>query len=206
MTEEQTAIVPVERVQNGILVIRGQKVIIDADLANLYGVPTKRLNEQVGRNQDRFPEDFMFQLTEREKQEVVAICDHLKNFKFSPSLPYAFTEHGAIMAASVLNSARAVQVSVFVVRAFAQLRLAVSTHRELADKLQQLEAKVQKHDKRIGALITAIRQLLQPPADIKPKKPFGFHSKTKLNNNRDAKNKSVDLKIGRTKMSRKELI
>ena len=187
MTDSQIAIVPMERVQSRILVIRGQKVIIDADLANLYGVPTKRLNEQIRRNQSRFPEDFMFQLTQRDKQEVVANCDHLKNLKFSPSLPYAFTEHGAIMAASVLNSGRAVQVSIFVVRAFVQLRLAVSTHRELADKLQQLETKLQKHDKQIGALITAIRQLLEPPAETKPKTPFGFHSRTRLNNNSDTK-------------------
>jgi hypothetical protein len=177
MAEAKTSIVPMERVQNRILVIRGQKVIIDADLADLYGVPTKRLNEQVRRNQERFPEDFMFQLTIHEKEEVVANCDHLKNIKFSSSLPYAFTEHGAIMAASVLNSERAVQVSVYVVRAFVQLRLAVLAHRELAGKLEQLEVKYQKHDKQIGALIAAIRQLLQPPVETKPKIPFGFRSK-----------------------------
>jgi hypothetical protein len=180
MSEETTSIVLIERVQNRILFIRGQKVIIDSDLADLYGVPTKRLNEQVSRNQPRFPSDFMFQLTDSEKKEVVANCDHLKNLKFSPSLPYAFTEHGAIMAASVLNSQRAVQVSVFVVRAFVQLRLAVSTHRELAGKLLQLENKLQKHDKQIGALIAAIRQLLQPPVETGHKTTFGFHSKKQL--------------------------
>jgi len=140
-------------------------------------VPTKRLNEQVKRNQTRFPADFMFQLTDNEKQEVVANCDHLRNLKFSPTLPYAFTEHGAIMAASVLNSDRAIQVSVYVVRAFVQLRLALSANKELAGKLLQLETKLQKHDKQIGALITAIRQLLVPPVETKPMAPFGFHSK-----------------------------
>jgi hypothetical protein len=177
MADEQTSIVLIERVQSRIQVIRGQKVIIDSDLAAMYGVTTKRLNEQVKRNQTRFPTDFMFQLTESEKHEVVANCDHLRNLKFSPSLPYAFTEHGAIMAASVLNSDRAVQVSVYVVRAFVQLRLALSANKELAGKLLGLETKLQKHDKQIGALITAIRQLLVPPAETKPKTPFGFRSK-----------------------------
>jgi hypothetical protein len=177
MAEEHTSIVLIERVQSRIQVIRGQKVIIDSDLAAMYGVPTKRLNEQVKRNQTRFPADFMFQLTDNEKQEVVANCDHLRNLKFSPTLPYAFTEHGAIMAASVLNSDRAIQVSVYVVRAFVQLRLALSANKELAGKLLQLETKLQKHDKQIGALITAIRQLLVPPVETKPMAPFGFHSK-----------------------------
>jgi hypothetical protein len=94
-----TSLIPVERVGETILFIRGQKVILDADLAKLYGVTTKRLNQQVKRNRDRFPEDFMFQLTTEEKAEVVANCDHLSRLKFSPALPYAFTEHGAIMAA-----------------------------------------------------------------------------------------------------------
>jgi len=94
----------------------GQKVILDADLAKLYGVTTKRLNQQVKRNRERFPEDFMFQLTTEEKAEVVANCDHLSRLKFSPASPYAFTEHGAVMAASVLNTPRAIEVSIFVVR------------------------------------------------------------------------------------------
>ena len=105
-----------------ILTIRCQKVLLDADLATIFGVPTKRLNEQVKRNAGRFPRDFIFQLTSEEKLEVVAICDHLAQLKFSKSLPYAFTEHGAIMAAMVLNSVEAVKMSVFVVRAFTQIR------------------------------------------------------------------------------------
>ena len=102
-------VIPVEMIERKILLIRGEKVMLDADLAALYGVTTKRLNEQVKRNRERFPNDFMFQLTEEEKAEVVANCDHLKRLKFSPTLPYAFTEHGAIMLASVLNSPLAVQ-------------------------------------------------------------------------------------------------
>jgi hypothetical protein len=104
-------------------------------LPQVYGVSTKRLNEQVKRNRDRFPPDFMFQLTDQEKAEVVANCDHLLRLKFSPVPPYAFTEHGAIMAASVLNSERAIQVSVFVVRAFIRLREMVSTHQKLSRRL-----------------------------------------------------------------------
>jgi hypothetical protein len=104
-----------------ILTIRGHKVLLDADLSALYGVSTKRLNEQVKRNQHRFPADFIFQLTQAEKREVVANCDHLARLKFSAALPRAFTEHGALMAANVLNSAAAVQMSVFVVRAFIRL-------------------------------------------------------------------------------------
>jgi hypothetical protein len=191
MTERQTAIIPIERVQKRILVIRGQKVILDSDLASLYGVSTARLNEQVKRNKARFPEEFIFQLNKEEFKNLMS------QFAISRSpvsgwggrriAPYAFTEHGAIMAASVLNSERAVQVSIYVVRAFVQLRLAISANREIVSKLQQLEQKTQKHDKQIGALITAIRQLLQPPAEIKPKMPFGFHSKPRLNDNSDTK-------------------
>jgi hypothetical protein len=96
------------RIAQQILVIRDQKVMLDADLAALYGVPTKRLNQQVKRNAERFPEDFMFQLSRSERDEVVANCDHLRQLRFSPTMPFAFTEHGALMAASVLNSPRAV--------------------------------------------------------------------------------------------------
>ena len=118
-----------------ILVIRGQKVMIDADLAALYGVPTKRLNEQVKRNPGRFPGDFVFALTRAERGEVVANCDHLQRLKFSPTMPFAFTEHGALMAASVLNTPRAAEVSLYVVRAFVELREALATNKELAKRL-----------------------------------------------------------------------
>ena len=110
---DKRAIVPVGKIEERILLIRGEKVIVDADLSEFYGVPTKRLNEQVKRNKDRFPDDFMFQISAEEKSEVVANCDHLSKLKYSKSLPYAFTEHGAIMAASVLNSKKAVEVSVY---------------------------------------------------------------------------------------------
>ena len=113
--------------------------MIDADLADLYGVRTKRLNEQVRRNAGRFPDDFCFQLSPAEKAEVVANCDHLLRLKFSPSLPYAFSEHGAIMAANVLNSPRAVKMSVHVVRAFVRLREMIASHKDLVKRLDELE-------------------------------------------------------------------
>jgi len=168
----QKAIIPIGQIEERILLIRGQRVMLDADLAGLYGTTTKRLNEQVKRNRGRFPEDFMFQLTKKEKAEVVAICDHLAKLKFSPVLPNAFTEHGAIMVASVLNTKRAMQVSVFVVRAFVKLREMLSTHKELAHKLAVLERKLQSHDESIRSLVVAIRQLMATP---EPKKrPIGF--------------------------------
>lgn len=144
--------------------------MLDADLAKLYGVTTKRLNEQVKRNRERFPADFMFQLSEQEKTKVVAICDHLARLKFSPVLPYAFTEHGAIMAASVLNTPRAVEMSVFVVRAFVRLRQILASHAGLARKLAELE---KKYDAQFKVVFDAIRELMTPPEPRK-KRPIGF--------------------------------
>ena len=124
-----SALVPRERMEQTILLIRGHRVMLDADLAHLYGVTTKRLNEQVKRNRNRLPTDFMFQLTSKEKAEVVANCDHLTKLKFSPAKPLAFTEHGAVMVASVLNSKRAIEVSIYVVRAFVKVREVLGSHR-----------------------------------------------------------------------------
>ena len=135
----------IERITPLILSLRDERVIIDADLARLYGVSTRRLNEQVKRNTERFPADFVFRLSAAEKKEVVANCDHLRDLKFSPQLPLAFTEHGAIMAANVLKSPNAVSVSVFVIRAFVKLRRTLATHRELAAKLSELEGRIQCH-------------------------------------------------------------
>jgi len=165
-------IIPIKRIEKKILLIRNQKVMIDRDLAELYGVATKRLNEQVKRNKERFPFDFMFQLTLEEKSEVVANCDHLKNLKYSPNLPYAFTEHGALMLASVLNSSRAVEASIYVVRAFIRLREILLTHKELAKKLKELELKIDSHDQQIQSIFEVINQLLIPPE--KPKQKIGF--------------------------------
>jgi hypothetical protein len=171
------AVVSVERIETRILLIRRQKVMVDADLAELYDVPTKRLNEQVKRNQARFPEDFVFRLSAQEKAEVVANCDHLNRLRFSPALPYAFTEHGAIMAAAVLNSARAIEVSVYVVRAFVRLRELLATHKDLGKRLDELEARIEKklaaHDQAISGILDAIRELMKPPEPPK-KRRIGF--------------------------------
>ena len=165
-----TDLIPGERIEKRILLFRGQKVMLDADLAELYGVTTKRLNEQVKRNGERFPLEFMFQLTEKEKAEVVAICDHLKNLKFSHQLPYVFTEHGALMLANVLKNSRAVQVSIQVVKAFIHLREMLSSHKDLAQKLVQLE---KRYDHQFKIVFAAIRELMTPPPP-KPKRRIGF--------------------------------
>jgi hypothetical protein len=171
------AIVPVDRIEYRILLIRSHRVMLDSDLAELYQVSTKRLNEQIKRNKHRFPRDFMFKLTAMEKAEVVANCDHLRRLKFSPALPYAFTEHGAIMVASVLNSPRAVEISVYVVRAFVKLREMLDTHKELGLKLAELEKRIAVHDEDISTLFEAIRQLMEPPG--KSGKRIGFSTETK---------------------------
>jgi|SRR5688500_10394674 len=166
--------VPAEQIESAILFSRGERVILDSDLARLYGVTTKRLNEQVKRNRERFPVDFMFRLTRAEKAEVVANCDHLKKLKFSPTLPFVFTEHGAIMAANVLNSKKAVQASVQVVRAFIKLRQMLASNAELARKLSDLE---RKYDSQFKVVFDAIRQLMTPPEP--QRKQIGFTKATK---------------------------
>ncbi len=173
MTTERKTTKPIEIVAQRILLIRGAKVMLDADLAELYGVPTKALNQAVRRNAERFPADFMFKLAKAEKQEVVTNCDHLSRLKYSPAMPYAFTEHGALMLGNVLKSDRAVEISLLVVRTFVQLRAMLSTHKELAVKLEALERKVGSHDQAIAGLIDAIRQLMAPPIQDKHR-PIGF--------------------------------
>lgn len=175
MPTEKKSIIQIGKIEQRILLIRGEKIIIDADLAEFYNVSTKRLNEQVKRNRERFPEDFMFQLTAEEKAEVVATCDHLTKLKYSKALPYVFTEHGAIMAASVLNSPRAVEVSVFIVRAFVKIRKIISTHKELANKINQLERRLADHDQQILSLVQAIKQLMSPEPPPQ-KRRIGFHT------------------------------
>ena len=156
-----------------ILNLRGLPVLIDADLARLYGVPTKRLNEQVRRNLDRFPADFLFELTSEEKTEVVANCDHLKNLKFSKALPHAFTEHGALMAANVLNSTEAVKMSVFIIRAFIKQREALSANATILKRLAEIDKTLLLHDSVLRDLYQKLLPLLQPPPD-KPRPRIGF--------------------------------
>jgi hypothetical protein len=146
-----------------ILMVRGQKVMLDADLASLYGVETRALNQAVRRNGQRFPDDFMFQLTREEKHEVITTCDHLDSLKFSSALPLVFTEDGALMLGNVLRSPRAVEVSLMVVRAFVQLREMLAGHKEILMRLEQLEKKSGNHDQAIAGLFDAIRQLMATP-------------------------------------------
>ena len=165
---------PVRSVATLILNLRGQKVLLDADLAAIYGVPTKRLNEQVKRNAARFPEDFVFQLDSDEKAEVVANCDHLSRLKFSKTLPYAFTEHGALMAANVLNSPDAVRMSVHVVRAFIKQRELIAGQAQILKKLAQIDATLLKHDEALRIIWQELQPLLAPPPQP-PKPEIGFH-------------------------------
>ena len=159
-----------------ILTLRDQRVILDADLAELYGVSTKRLNEQVKRNANRFPEDFIFRLTEMEKAQVVANCDHLQKLKFSPQLPLVFTEHGAIMAASILNSPEAVAMSVFVVRAFVQMRERLVANSEIIKRLAEIDKTLLEHDQALSTIWRNLQPLLAPPPDP-PKRKIGFDYK-----------------------------
>jgi hypothetical protein len=161
------------RLQRAILVIRGCNVILDVELAELYGVPTRALNQAVKRNSTRFPSDFMFTLTAREKAEVVTICDHLPNLKFSPTLPNVFTEHGALMATNVLNSDRAVEMSVHLVRTFVRLREAAGQYQELADRLRQAEKRIGLHDTHLAGIVRKIREMAEAPPAKKTRR-IGF--------------------------------
>ncbi|MFH1352145.1 MAG: ORF6N domain-containing protein [bacterium] len=163
-------LVPVEVIANKIFLIRGQKVMLDKDLAELYGVPTKRLNEQVKRNIRRFPEDFMFQLTSEEKNELVANCDRFKTLKHSTVAPYAFTEQGVAMLSSVLNSERAIAVNIQIMRTFTQMRRMMLSYRDLKEKIEKMES---KYDKQFRIVFQALKQLLEPEP-VPPKGKIGF--------------------------------
>jgi hypothetical protein len=161
---QRTALVPVEHIAHSILIFRAQKVLLDTELAALYGVSTARLNQQVRRNLERFPEDFMFQLSRTEYAALMLQNATSKTGRGGRrKLPLVFTEHGAIMAATVLNSPRAVEMSVYVVRAFVKLREALASNKELAQKLDQLERRLQTHDQAIVGILKAIRELMNHP-------------------------------------------
>ena len=190
------SLVPPERIQTRILVLRGWRVILDADLASLYGVPTKRLNEQIKRNSRRFPEDFMFQLTREELATLRSQfatsnapagwmqergASRARAAAVLPAgrggrrwLPYAFTEHGAVQAANVLNSETAIEMGVQVVRAFNQLRRMFADHRALAAKLAELEKRVGGHDDQLAAVVRAISQLAAADTP-RHRRRIGFH-------------------------------
>jgi hypothetical protein len=165
--------VPIDSIEQRIFVIRGQKVIVDADLAQLYGVTTKRLNEQVKRNRDRFPGDFMFRLSLEEGNSNLVLRSQIATLEPGQHLkhaPYAFTEHGAVMVANVLNSPVAVHASIQVVRAFIKIREIAAAHKELIQKLEQME---KKYDRQFKVVFDAIRQLMAPPSSTSRRR-IGF--------------------------------
>ena len=189
-------IIPIRRIAQSILVLRGQKVMLDSDLADLYGVATKVLNQAVKRNASRFPVDFMFQISAEEMEKVSQVVippaqertekkvtnssqfvTSSRKYRGKRYRPYAFTEHGVAMLSSILNSERAVKVNIAIMRAFVRLRDVLETNRELARKFDELEKRVGKHDEKIDATLEAIRQLMAPPT--KPRREIGFHVREK---------------------------
>jgi hypothetical protein len=176
LTANKPAVTTVGRVECLILTIRGQRVMLDSDLARIYCVSTGQLNQALKRNTDRFPEDFAFQIG---KQEFTTLISQFVISKAGrggrQTLPWVFTEHGAIMLASVLNSPVAVEASVRVVRAFVYLREQLATNKELTRKLAELEGRVGQHDNAIKDLFETIRQLIEPTANDQPRREIGFH-------------------------------
>jgi hypothetical protein len=167
------AIILIQQIAKSIYLLRGQRVILDFELARLYSVTTGNLNKAVNRNRERFPTDFMFQLTAAEADHLIFQFGRSKGRGGRRHLPYAFTEEGVAMLSSVLRSERAVRVNIAIMRAFVKLREILETNRGLAQKFAELERRVGKHDKEISAIIDAIRQLIAPPE--KPRREIGFH-------------------------------
>ncbi len=170
-------IISIERIAQRIRHLRGEKVLFDSDLAQLYGVTTGNLNKAVNRNRHRFPSDFMFQLTAEEAKRLIFQFGISKRRGGRRHMPYAFTEQGVAMLSSVLNSERAVKVNIAIMRAFVNMRRMLETNRELARKFSELERRVGKHDEEIAAIIEAIRQLMAPAE--KPRREIGFHVREK---------------------------
>ncbi|RKY93713.1 MAG: ORF6N domain-containing protein [Ignavibacteriae bacterium] len=166
------SLIPQERIENKIYLIRNQKVMIDQDLAELYNVSTKQLNQQVKRNLDRFPTDFMFQLSKDEHDSLRSQIVTSKGKGGRRYLPYVFTEQGVAMLSSVLKSKEAINVNIQIMRAFVKLREILSTHKELAKRLKEVELKIDSHDTQIQAVFDVINQLITP--STKPKKKIGF--------------------------------
>lgn len=170
--EKHDSMILSDNIETLIFFIRGQKVMIDADIARLYGISTKALNQAFKRNRNRFPEDFVFLLSDSEKHELVTNCDHLSKLRFSHRLPYAFTEQGIAMLSSVLHSERAVMVNIAIMRAFVRIRQLISFNKELVQKLAEIENKIGHHDQSINELFAIVGRIL--PYDEQPKKKFGF--------------------------------
>jgi len=175
--KSEPSLIPIERIQRTIYLLRGEKVMLDQDLAILYGVSTGNLNKAVKRNLDRFPPDFMFQLNHQESEGLIFQFGRSKGRGGRRHFPYAFTEQGVAMLSTVLRSDRAVQVNIAIMRAFVQLRRVLGSHVELARKLSELEKRIEGHDDAIRSLFEAIRQLMNPSVPDQPPREIGFHVK-----------------------------
>ena len=174
MLKDTGSIIPIERIHKSILLIRRHKVILDRDLAVLYGVETKVLNQAVKRNIARFPADFMFQLTKEEKEQVVTNCDHLSSLKFSPALPYAFTEQGIAMLSSVLHSKQAIQVNIAIMRTFVKLREILATNSALRRKIEAME---RRYDEQFKLVFKVLSEMVMPTP--KSKSQIGYLAEAK---------------------------
>lgn len=168
-------LIPARDIEQRIFLIRGHKVMIDRDIAELYQVPTKVLNQSVKRNHERFPDGFMFRLTLQETRELVTNCDRFSNLKHSSATPFVFTEYGVAMLSSVLRSKRAVQINIQIIQTFIRLRQWALTHKDLARKIAALEGKIKSHDRNIRTIFEALRELIDPP--VPPRKSIGFQPK-----------------------------
>lgn len=177
MSKEKKLVVPDEVVMNKIYLIRNHKVMLDRDLAELYGVKAIRLREQVKRNQERFPDNFMFQLTEKEVENMVSQNAIPSKKHLGGYLPYAFTEHGVLMLANVLKSEQAITMSIRIIEIFVKLREALLTHKDILLKIEQLERKTAQYDGDIKIIFKYLRELLDPPSEPRPK--IGFKQKGK---------------------------
>ena len=178
----------IKKIDRMIMALRGKQVILDMDLAELYEVETRTLNQAVKRNRRRFPEDFMFRLTEKEKEEVITNCDNLERLKYSPKLPSAFTEQGVAMLSSVLRSSRAIDVNIEIMRAFVRLRQLLASHTKLASNLLEME---KKYDEQFRVVFDAIRALMAPPKTKKRKIGFMVKEKKAAYGRRSVKRKKA---------------
>src|ERR1035441_1755656 len=181
MPKSDRGLIPLELIEGKIFVLRGHRVMLDRDLADLYGVETRALNQAVNRNDDRFPDDFMFQLTLEEGKAVLLSRSQFVTLKRGQNIkyrPHVFTEHGAVMLANVLRSPVAVRAGIQVVRAFVHLRRMIATNQDLARKIEALERKVGKHDSDLESILRILKRLLVPPPPAE-KRPIGFVSSSK---------------------------
>jgi phage regulator Rha-like protein len=166
--------IPDEIIINKIIVLRDKKVMLDKDLAELYGVNTKRLNEQVKRNKKRFPADFMFRISKGEKEQIILKFSHLASLKFSTALPYVFTEHGAVMLASVLNSDKAIEVNIRIVRIFNRVRKMLTDTADLRLEIEKIKKKIDNHDKNLEVVFKHLDELVEEKENPRPRKQIGY--------------------------------